>query len=261
MDDALSPHGMLSNSSAWSHMAHSTSTLEQQQQYIDWSTVDPSATLDLSATFQGAPTPASQQQPSLESLGLFPLLNTTNPNNPSWQDQLASQSCQCRAGLAQLIPNAREALQEGRLDGVFRVTSDVVQQCESIVECEACRVNCTDLICIMAIFQEADGCFEYVARGDIDGDIKVSIGSYQVEVRAGGEDAREWRRLLVTQLMRRAHGLLDTISARGQDMLKKLDPGCKLGRVNIEYLEAVIRNSKENLNHSLEGMDVGRTPQ
>lgn len=234
-------------SEAWPSIDNSTTILEQQQQAMDWSTVDPAVMLDPSMTFPSAPTPGSQQQPSLESLGLFPVITSTTADNISWQELLTSQSCQCRGGLAQLIPNARDALRERRLDGVFRVASDVLRRCEGIVGCGACSVNCTDLICIMAVFQEVDGCFEYVAKGDIDGAISVSIGSYEVEVETGDQNAQEWRRMLVTQLVRRAHRLLDLISARGQDMLRHLRPGCRLGRVNIDYLEAVIGNSRENL--------------
>lgn len=160
-----------------------------------------------------------------------------------------SQSCQCRAALSQLIPSARAALRERQLDEVFRVTSDVIQQCEGVVSCGACNVNCTELICIMAVFQEVDGCFEYVAMGELDESIKVSIGSYEVEIGVGDQDAQEWRRRLVTQLVRRADRLLDSISATGQGMLRRLDPGCRLGRVNIDYLEIVIANSRENLHH------------
>lgn len=248
-------------SAAWPNIDHPTNNLEQQQQFMDWSTVDPALILDLSATPPSALTPASQQQPSLESLGLFPLITSTTSDNLPWQDQLTSQSCQCRGGLAQLIPNARTALQERRLDGVFRVTRDVLRRCEGIVGCGACSVNCTDLICIMAVFQEVDGCFEYVAKGDSGGAIKVSMGSYEVEIGADDQDAREWRRMLVTQLVRRAHRLLDLISARGQEMLRQLDPGCRLGRVNINYLETVIGNSRENLHNVLDSLEKAGTAE
>lgn len=242
-------------SAAWPNIDHPTNTLEQQQQFMDWSTVDPAVILDLSNTLPCAPTPPSQQQPSLESLGLFPLMTSTTADKLAWQDQLGSQSCQCRRGLAQLIPNARAALRDRRLDGVFRVTSDIIRQCEDIFGCGTCKVNCTDLICIMAVFQEVDGCFEYIAKGDIDGPIKVGIGSYEVEIETCEQDSQKWRRLLVIQLVRRAHRLLDSISARGQDMLRILDPGCRLGRVNISYLEAVIGNSRENLHNILETLE------
>lgn len=179
-------------SAAWPNIDHPTDNLEQQHhQTMDWSTVDPAVIFDLSTTLPIAPTPASQSQPSLESLGLFPVITSTTADSLPWQDQLASPSCQCRRGLAQLIPNARAALQELHLDEVFRVTSDVLRRCEGIVGCGACSVNCTDLICIMAVFQEVDGCFEYVAKGDIDGAIKVSMGSYDAEVGVDDQDARE----------------------------------------------------------------------
>lgn len=140
------------------------------------------------------------------------------------------------------------------------MTSHVIQQCEGVVGCGSCRVNCTELICIMAVFQEVDGCFEYVAMGESDGPIKVSMGSYEVEVGVRDQDALEWRRMLVTQLVRRADRLLDSISATGQDVLRRLDPGCRLGRVNIDYLETVIANSRGNLQYIVERLgEAGMT--
>lgn len=255
VDDGISPfQHLLETSISVSNVGTPAETLEQQQ-YMDWNAIDPSATLNLSSTVPTAPTPASKQRPSLSSLGLLPLVTSTTADNLSWQDQLASQSCQCRAGLAQLIPNARAALRERRLDGVFRVTSDVIRRCEGIVGCGVCSINCTELICIMAVFQEADACFDYVAKGDIDDAIQLSMGSYEVGIGVGDRDVEQWRRMLVSQLVRRAHRLLDSISAKGQEMLRLLDPACRLGRVNIDYLEAVIRNSRVNLHLIMERLE------
>ncbi|KAG8158064.1 hypothetical protein KVR01_011825 [Diaporthe batatas] len=245
---------------------------QQQQQQMDWSAVDPAldwtigmspvAGLDLpggfssdsttppdsmggSATNMGITTPTSGQQASLSSLGLLPVITSTNAADLSWQSQLLSpQGCQCRSGLALLIPNARAALQKRRLDSVLQVTSDIVQQCQGMVTCKNCRVNCTDLICIMAVFQEADVCFDYIAKGDIDSSISVSVGFY--DMAADGRDAMQWRQMLVMQLWRRANKLLDSISASGQAMLRDLDPDCRLRRLNINYLQAVIENSRDN---------------
>lgn len=239
---------------SWSDVGLPAEALEQQQ-YMDWNAVNPSATLELPSTIPTVPTPASEQRPSLSSLGLLPLITNATADDLVWQDQLASQSCQCRAGLAQLIPNARAALREQRLDGVFRVTSDVIRSCEAIVGCGVCTINCTELICIMAVFQEADACFDYVAKGNIDSVINVNMGSYDVGIGIGDRDAEHWRSKLVSQLVRRAHRLLDSISERGQEMLRALDPACRLGRVNIDYLEAVIRNSRTNLHLIMEGLE------
>lgn len=220
----------------------------------------PTTTSNTSAPHNtGPPTSTAEQQSSLSSLGLFPLI--TSADGLSWQNQLTSQGCQCRTGLTLLIPGIRAALQERRLDGIFQVANDVIKQCQGIVSCQSCKLNCTDLICIMAVFQEADACFVYIAKDDMDEraiNINVSMGSYAIE--ADEEDAKLWRRMLVTQLVRRANGLLDSISARGQDMLKVLDPACRLGRVNIDYLQAVIGNSRENVQHVMEGFqDDART--
>lgn len=256
-DNAISFPQIHESSIPWTNSNRPTETLTQHE-YMDWSSVDPAITLDLSGVFQDASTPASRHQPSLDSLGLLPLITNTTAENFPWEHQLASQSCQCRTGLAQLIPDARAALRQRQLSEVFQVTRDVIQKCEGIAGCEACGVNCTDLICIMAVFQEVDGCFEYVAKGEIAGEIKVSIGSYEIEAGSSDQDAKEWRMMLVRQLVRRADRLLDSISATGQDMLRRLDPECRLGRVNIDYLEAVIRNSRENLHRTIEGLENAR---
>lgn len=252
---------ILGTSAAWPIIEHTTETPVQQQRYMDWSSIDPTMTLGLPAALPNAHTSPSEQQTSLESLGLFPLKTGATADSLPWQDQLTSQSCQCRAGLAQLIPRARAALRERRLDEVFRVTSDVIQQCEGVVICGSCNVNCTELICIMAVFQEVDGCFEYVAKGELDGSTKVSMGSYEVEVGINDREAQEWRRMLVVQLVRRAERLLESISATGQDMLRRLDPSCRLGRVNIDYLENVISNSRENLHHIVERLEKAGTTE
>lgn len=251
----------LGTSTTWPSLENTAEAPVQQQQYMDWSSIDPAMTLGLPTALPNVHTSSSEQHPSLESLGLFPLITSTTGDNLPWQDQLTSQSCQCRTGLSQLIPSARAALRERRLDEVFRVTSDVIQQCEAIVGCGACSVNCTDLICIMAVFQEVDGYFEYVATGELDGPIKVSMGSYEVEIGVDSQDAQEWRRMLVVQLVRRAERLLDSISATGQDMLRQLDPGCRLGRVNIDYLETVIANSRENLQHTVRRLEKAGTTE
>ena len=107
----------------------------------------------------------------------------------------------------------------------------------------------------MAVFQEADICFDYIAKGDIDRAINVSMGSYEMAV--DDQDAKEWRKMLVLQLVRRANELLDSISAKGDDMLRNLDPGCRLGRVNVQYLKAVIGNSREGFREIVEGFGNG----
>ena len=99
----------------------------------------------------------------------------------SCQDQLVSQSCQCRAGVAQLIPGVRAALQE-RLDEMFQATSYFIRRCEGIAFCGTRRVNCTDLSCVMAVVQEADGCSEHMSKDEIDGTINASFGLYAVDI-------------------------------------------------------------------------------
>lgn len=245
---------MLQTPEDWTNFQHPAGSLEQWHD-LDRSAGDASGSLNLSDALTPAPGSAPQQHPSLESLGLFPVITSNTVDNLAWQDQLVSQSCQCRAGLGQLTSNARAALAEWRLDEVFRVTRNIIQECEGIFNCTVCSVNCTDLICIVAVFQEADVCFDRLVEDGTDNSIHISMGSYEIGIEADDQDAPQWRRMLVTQLVRRAHRLLDSISGRGQDMLRMLDPACRLGRVNISYLEAVVGNSRENLQRVMERIE------
>lgn len=142
----------------------------------------PTSSINLQQQQQQPQPPQKQQPGSLNGLGLFPLMTGTTAAELSWQSQLGSQSCQCRAGLTQQIPKARAALQEHRLDAVCQVTGDVIQNCQDIVNCHNCNVNCSDLICIMAVFQEIDPCFEYLAQGEIDRPITVTMGTYEMTI-------------------------------------------------------------------------------
>jgi hypothetical protein len=175
------------------------------------------------------------------------------PPRFSWQDQLQGQHaafphCPCREGLAILIPNAYAALAERRTDQVFKVTGDVIRTCRAITKCALCEMRCADLICITAVFQEADKCFDYFAQvrqeDGNDAPVTVHVGAYDVPVG----DSRTWKDLLVKDLVRQARALLDELSAKGQSLLGGVDPGmCRLAEINIRYLEMVIANSRENL--------------
>ncbi|KAK9772863.1 putative Zn(2)-C6 fungal-type domain-containing protein [Seiridium cardinale] len=244
---------MLDSSADWSNMNDICPPESGLDQHMDWDAMDPSldwssgdrdlagGLLNTSITPPSTlsnttdHTPTSDEQQSLSRLGLYPFVtSTTATSELSQQNLFASQSCQCRSGFLVIIPNARAALQKRRLDVVCEVTGELVRKCQDIVDCRECDINCTDLICIMSIFQEADGCFDYIANTDIDGTITVSLGSYKTIVDE--PDVKHWRRI-----------------AKGQDLLERLNPGCRLGKTNIDYLEAVIRNSKDNFHQIIKG--------
>lgn len=260
---------LLGSSVGWSNM-DDIHPLESLEQHIDWEMLDPCYNWSsgtnppigqnlvevpsVSSTSTANHTLTAEEQSSLLRLGLFPFVTSASATDLISQNQLLhSQGCQCRAALAMLIPKVRAALQERRLDGVYQMTDDLIRRCQEIIHCMDCNVNCTDLIWIMTNFQEADSCFECIANSDIEkGAIRIRFGSYTTAVEE--QETGPWRRILVSQFVKRANDLLDSISGRGQDMLKELDPACQLGRVNIDYLEAVIRNSKENLRRIMKGL-------
>lgn len=153
-----------------------------------------------------------------------------------------------------VVPKVKTALDEQQTDQVFKVTGDVIKSCQNIMECAVCEVKCTDLICILSVLQHTDACFEFVAKAKLASGIKVSIGNYE----ASGIDEARLRHMLVTDLVRQTHVLLDSISGARQRMSVKFSARCRpgLARVNLDYLKAVVedfRNVLASVTESLEG--------
>lgn len=147
----------------------------------------------------------------------------------------SSLKCRCQEELAVLIPQVKSAMQEGQLDQVVKVTQKVVDRCQNIVDCTDCQIGCTDLICIMAVLQQTDTCFEYIAKADLDSIITVSFGGHDISI-----DDPKLRAMLVTNLIQQTTVVLDAISNKGQSMLQALCPSTALAQANIIYLETVI---------------------
>lgn len=82
-----------------------------------------------------------------------------------------------------LIPRTSTAVQSRRPDEVFKVTGDTIRSYRNVVDCAGCEASCADLICIVAILQQTEDCFAYVAgagRAVLSDSIEVSVGGYQV---------------------------------------------------------------------------------
>jgi hypothetical protein len=110
-----------------------------------------------------------------------------------------------------------------------------MNRCQDIVSCTACQLTCTDLICIMAVFQQTDSCFDYISKAELDGSVKLAFGGHEIAV-----DDPNLRAMLVMNLVQQATMVLDAISAKGKAMLKALGSPSLLARANIGYLETVI---------------------
>lgn len=133
-------------------------------------------------------------------------------------------------------------MHEKQLDEVFNVTRKVMGGCQDIVDCTSCQITCTDLICIMAVFQQTDTCFEYIANADLDSMIKVKFGGYEVPI-----NDPKLRAMLVMNLIQQATMVLDAISTKGQTMLQALNPPSALAQANIGYLDKVTNDFRNVL--------------
>ena len=140
------------------------------------------------------------------------------------------------------MPRLKAAVQEKHLDEVLKVTSDVLNRCQDIVDCTGCRITCTDLICMMAVFQQTDMCFEYISKAELDSSIKLNFGGHEISIHDPN-----LRAMLVMDLVQQATMVLDAISTKGQSMLKALGSPSLLARANIGYLETVIGDFRKLL--------------
>lgn len=154
----------------------------------------------------------------------------------------SSPKCRCRERLAVRIPQVNSAIQEKQLDQVVKVTQKVMDSCQDIVNCTGCQIGCTDLIGIMAVIQQTDTCFEYIAKADLDSAITVNFGGHDIPI-----NDPKLRAMLVINLIQQATMVLDAISAKGQSMLRALCPPTALAQGNIGYLETVIRDFRSVL--------------
>lgn len=134
-----------------------------------------------------------------------------------------------------LLPSVTAAMRDSRLDQIFKVTGEVIKGCQDIVDCSTCQVTCTDLLLMMSVLQETHACFDYIAKSDMDGAVKVSFGGYEVS-----SNNTELRAMLVMDLVQRADKLLTSIGSKGQSMVEKLSEPCCQAQANIAYLEATI---------------------
>ncbi|KAF1817238.1 hypothetical protein P152DRAFT_12438 [Eremomyces bilateralis CBS 781.70] len=269
MDGAAYDHTM-------DNMGWPNETTHQRLDDFDWENIDP---LDvgfydrshdsLSSGLMGL-TPTSKEQtfdhqtpqlnldifqPATQTAPPFPA-NFTSTLAPSPISRLSSSStlfssskCRCREDLAVLLPEVSDAMQgkQPQLDKIYKMTQKVIQGCQDIVDCTGCQIGCTDLICMVAIFQRTDACFEYIANADQDSSIPMSFGGLDVPI-----NDPKLRAMLVMNLIQQATMVLDAVSIKGQDMLRALGAPSALAQTNIDYLETVIRDFREVLRKAAE---------
>lgn len=159
--------------------------------------------------------------------------------------QAQGQNCLCRAALMLLLPQVADAMRERRLDEVFRVTGAVMTGCQTIVDCSTCRITCTDLLLMATVLQETHPCFDFIAKSQLDGTVRVGFGGYEVM-----SNNTMLRAMLVTDLVQKTDTVLKGISSKAQSMLDRYRPDelagemCQLAQANIAYLESSINTMK-----------------
>lgn len=179
---------------------------------------------------------------SSTSAGATTNATSVSPSSLSPSQLFSSPDCACRGGLAVLVPRLKGAVQDKHLDEVVKVTREVLKGCQDIIDCTGCRITCTDLICMMSVFQQTDMCFDYISRAELDGSMKLTFGGCEIHI-----DDPNLRAMLVMDLVQQANMVLDTISTKGQTMLRALGSPSLLARANIGYLETVIGDFRKLL--------------
>jgi hypothetical protein len=177
-------------------------------------------------------------QPDLEVLSTRSFIG----HLPRPEQFLSLPDCQCRGNLATMLPRVNKAMQEKQSDAVFRGTQQVVDGFQNLINCTHCKMACTDLICIMAIFQQTDIFFEYIATSNADGAINMSFGGYEIPI-----NDPKLRAVLVLSLIHQAISVLDAISSKGRQMLESLCTPSPLAQANVGHIDKATEESKSVL--------------
>lgn len=168
-----------------------------------------------------------------------PAASESSTPSGSQNDRVASSSCLCRPNLMLCLPKVVGAVQDKRLDEVFKVTGELIRRCQDVMDCKTNQASCPDLLLVVTALQEIHPCFDYIAKSEMDSAVKVSFGGYEVTL-----NDTNLRATLVMDLVQRTDTLLTSISSNGQSMINQLsEPSC-LASANIAYLEAMISHFK-----------------
>lgn len=177
-------------------------------------------------------------------------------NSESQLDQLRSlPPCQCRESLVALLSSVNTAAQEKQLDQTFQRMQRVVDGFLNTINCVECSITCTDLICLMAAFQQTGSSFAYIAQGDLGGVITANFSGHEVLI-----NDPKLRAMLVTTLIYNATLVLDSIGAKGRDMLGSLCPATEIAHTNIAHLNNTIEEFRLLLRSISESADRLASP-
>ncbi|KAL4974563.1 hypothetical protein BDW66DRAFT_82119 [Aspergillus desertorum] len=234
---------------------------EISNQPVDWSTLDFSQnTIDLDSLGAGAMdvfTPPTQTTPLPEQASTA----TVNPVSVSILDaSLPSpplqECCQCRANLMAQVPQVKAAMQRKprpQLDRIFKVTGNVLYACRDLVGCQTCQINYADLVCVMAVLQQTEACFEHIAKEGLSTSaIRVSVGEYEVPI---GNEVKLGH-ILVMDLVAQANCLLKLLRKRSQSLVEAQPAAqSRLAQLNMEYLQEVVKSFGQTLHTIADSLD------
>ncbi|TGO66321.1 hypothetical protein BOTNAR_0063g00020 [Botryotinia narcissicola] len=170
----------------------------------------------------------------------------SSSNHAPPQKEKAPITCQCRSRLTLFIPKITSVMEESptpRLDNVFKATREVIQSCQDMIDCTSCQLSCSDLMCLLVVFQHTDACFTHISKVDLTHATTVSIGGYEVSIT---NDIRP-RQMLVMDLGRQANTLLDSITAVEETLAASPCAANRLNEVNSEFLKNVKDAFRANL--------------
>ncbi|TEY29567.1 hypothetical protein BOTCAL_0941g00010 [Botryotinia calthae] len=204
----------------------------------------------LSPTYPSYQYPAQTTSESYNGVLEMPSGNLTSKNisnhAPPPHKEKARIICQCRSQLTLFIPKITSVMEESptpKLDSVFKATREVIQSCQDMIDCTSCQLSCSDLMCLLVVFQHTDACFTHISKVDLTHATTVSIGGYEVSIT---DDIRP-RQMLVMDLGRQANTLLDSITAVEETLAASPCAANRLNEVNSEFLKNVKDAFRANL--------------
>jgi hypothetical protein len=169
---------------------------------------------------------------------------------PQPEQFISLPDCQCRAYLATMLPKVHKAMQEKQSGAVFRGTQQVVDGSQSLVDCTHCKMACTDLICIMAMFQQTAIFFEYIATSNANGAINMSFGGSEIPIHDP-----KLRAVLVLSLIHQAISVLDALSSKGRQMLDALCTPSPMALANVGHIDKAAEESRSVLRRIADVVD------
>ncbi|RDW84204.1 Zn(II)2Cys6 transcription factor domain-containing protein [Aspergillus mulundensis] len=233
---------------------------DMSSQMVDWSTLDFSQnTIDLNALGTGTGGIDVFTPPAQATLLPGQDASTINPASmtvPTLPLPPFHEPCHCRANLMAQVPEVKDAMHRKprpQLDRIFKVTGNVLYACRDLVGCPTCQINYADLVCVMAVLQQTETCFEHIAKEGLSTSaIRVSVGEYEVPI---GNEIKLGH-ILVMDLVSQANCLLKLLRKRSQVLVQTQSAAqSRMAQLNMEYLQEVVKSFGQTLRAIADSFD------